>query len=85
MTSRAGARDDDGSSDDDKTSPPTYHKGDTLSSDSKKGKGKAPVKKSPMKTATEPSTRWICTYFTVCHFVCFCGRHYVCMYFYMKT
>ena len=60
MTNRTGARDDDDggdSTDDDKTSPPSYHKGDTLSSDSKKGKGKAPIKKSPMKTATDPSTR----------------------------
>ena len=59
MTNKTDTEDhDDGNSDDDKGSPPSYHKGDTLSSDSKKGKGKAPVKKSPMKTTTEPSTRW---------------------------
>ena len=58
MTNKTQARDDDhDSSDDDKTSPPPYHKGDTLSSNSKKGKGKAPVKKSPMKATAEPSTR----------------------------
>ena len=57
MTNKAGVGDDDGSSDDDKPSPPSYSKGDTFSSDSKKGKGKAPVKKSPMKTTNEPSTR----------------------------
>jgi len=60
MTSKTDVedRDDSGLDDDDKGSPPSYHKGDTLSSDSKKGKGKAPVIKSPMKTAVESSTRW---------------------------
>ena len=56
MTNLAIADDCD-SSDDDKASPPRYRKGDTLSNDSKKGKGKAPVKKSPIKTAADPSTR----------------------------
>lgn len=55
MTNKTQAGDD--SSDDDKASPPPYRKGDTLSSESKKGKGKAPVKKSPMKTTAETSTR----------------------------
>ena len=60
MTSKASAGGDDReSSDDDKASPPPYRKGDTLSSDSKKGKGKAPVEKSPAKVATDPSTRWV--------------------------
>lgn len=67
MTSKtggAGDNDDGDNSDDDKTSPPLYHKGDTFPTDSKKGKGKAPIKKSPLKTATDPSTRYIstCTY-----------------------
>ena len=58
MTNKTQARDDDhDSSDDDKASPSPYRKGGTLSSESKKGKGKAPVKKSPMKIAAEPSTR----------------------------
>lgn len=48
--------DDRDSSDNDKASPPYYRKGDTLSNNSKKGKGKAPVKKSPMKTIAGPSS-----------------------------
>ena len=60
MTNKASAEGDDReSSDDDKASPPLYRKGDTLSCDSKKGKGKAPVKKSPPKVSTDPSTRWV--------------------------
>ena len=58
MTNNESAEyDDHDNSDDDKASPPSYHKGDTLFNDSKKGKGKAPVKKSPMKAVTDPSTR----------------------------
>ena len=58
MTNKVTDEDDDNNiSDDDKVSPSPYRKGDTLTSDSKKGKGKAPVKKSPMKAATDPSTR----------------------------
>ena len=40
------ARDDDDSSDDeDVYSTPSYHKGDTLGDDSKRGKGKSPISK----------------------------------------